>query len=126
MTSCIIKELRELRTSYPALTPRKRQVMGLPVAGGLNKQVGGHLGISLHAMQEHQVTAAGKTYSLPDPFLCWQPRTRSSRRGSLPPVMVVPLGPVIVTTPESRAERSLINARCFVSPTGMVTGKPKM
>jgi FixJ family two-component response regulator len=39
-------ELRTLRSCYNSLTPRERDVLGLVVAGQLNKQVGGELGIS--------------------------------------------------------------------------------
>lgn len=39
-------EMSVLRDCYASLSPRERQVIGLVVAGLLNKQVGGELGIS--------------------------------------------------------------------------------
>jgi FixJ family two-component response regulator len=45
---------RGMRTAYEALTPRERQVMGMVVAGLLNKQVGGELGISEITVKTHR------------------------------------------------------------------------
>ena len=39
-------EIEELRSRLDSLTPRERQVMGLVVAGLLNKQIAGELGTS--------------------------------------------------------------------------------
>ena len=47
-------EMRELRNRYAALTPREQQVMELVVAGLLNKQVGGELGISEITVKAHR------------------------------------------------------------------------
>src|ERR1700722_7952676 len=46
--------MRNLRNCYAALTPRERQVMALVVAGLLNKQVGGELGISEITVKAHR------------------------------------------------------------------------
>jgi FixJ family two-component response regulator len=61
-------EIRDLRNSYAALTPRERQVMALVVSGLLNKQVGGQLGISEITVKAHrgQVMQKMKANSLPD------------------------------------------------------------
>jgi FixJ family two-component response regulator len=47
-------ELEVLRESYASLTRRERQVMALVVAGRLNKQVGGELGISEITVKAHR------------------------------------------------------------------------
>jgi FixJ family two-component response regulator len=61
-------ETRTLRTCYQSLTPREREVMALVVAGLLNKQVGGELGISEITVKAHrgQVMRKMKAESLPD------------------------------------------------------------
>lgn len=61
-------EMRELRQRYAALTPREQQVMALVVAGLLNKQVGGELGISEITVKAHrgQVMQKMKANSLAD------------------------------------------------------------
>jgi FixJ family two-component response regulator len=61
-------EMRDLRDRYAALTPREQQVMALVVAGLLNKQVGGELGISEITVKAHrgQVMQKMKANSLPD------------------------------------------------------------
>jgi len=61
-------EMRELRERYAALTPREQQVMALVVAGLLNKQVGGELGISEITVKAHrgQVMQKMKANSLAD------------------------------------------------------------
>jgi FixJ family two-component response regulator len=61
-------ELRTLRNCYASLTPREREVMALVVAGLLNKQVGGELGISEITVKAHrgQVMRKMKAHSLPD------------------------------------------------------------
>jgi FixJ family two-component response regulator len=61
-------EMRELRGRYAALTPREQQVMALVVAGLLNKQVGGELGISEITVKAHrgQVMQKMKANSLAD------------------------------------------------------------
>lgn len=46
--------MRSLRTSLASLTPREREVMELVVAGLLNKQVGGRLGISEITVKAHR------------------------------------------------------------------------
>jgi FixJ family two-component response regulator len=61
-------QLRDLRNYYASLTPRERQVMTLVVAGFLNKQVGGELGISEITVKAHrgQVMQKMKANSLAD------------------------------------------------------------
>jgi FixJ family two-component response regulator len=48
------EQLRALRTSLASLTAREREVMELVVAGLLNKQVGGRLGISEITVKAHR------------------------------------------------------------------------
>ena len=48
------QELRELGVRYASLSLREREVMGLVVAGRLNKQVGGRLGISEITVKAHR------------------------------------------------------------------------
>jgi FixJ family two-component response regulator len=61
-------EMSALRHSYGSLTPREQEVMALVVAGLLNKQVGGELGISEITVKAHrgQVMRKMKADSLPD------------------------------------------------------------
>src|SRR5262245_27482980 len=61
-------ELRMLRECYASLTPREQEVLALVVAGQLNKQVGGELGISEITVKAHrgQVMRKMKADSLPD------------------------------------------------------------
>jgi FixJ family two-component response regulator len=61
-------ELRALKNCYESLTPREREVMALVVAGLLNKQVGGELGISEITVKAHRghVMRKMKADSLPD------------------------------------------------------------
>jgi FixJ family two-component response regulator len=47
-------ELRALRDGYASLSRREREVMALVVAGLLNKQVGGELGISEITVKAHR------------------------------------------------------------------------
>jgi FixJ family two-component response regulator len=60
--------IRNLRNCYASLTPREQQVMALVVAGLLNKQVGGELGISEITVKAHrgQVMHKMKANSLAD------------------------------------------------------------
>jgi FixJ family two-component response regulator len=60
--------MRDLRERHASLSPRERQVMALVVAGLLNKQVGGELGISEITVKAHrgQVMRKMKADSLPD------------------------------------------------------------
>ena len=53
-------EIQELRDRYDSLTSRERQVMTLVVAGLLNKQVGGELGISEITVKAHRGQAMQK------------------------------------------------------------------
>jgi RNA polymerase sigma factor (sigma-70 family) len=48
------EQLRSLRKALASLTPREREVMELVVAGLLNKQVGGRLGISEITVKAHR------------------------------------------------------------------------
>jgi len=61
-------EIQALREAFESLTPREREVMRLVVAGLLNKQVGGELGISEITVKAHrgQVMRKMKADSLPD------------------------------------------------------------
>src|SRR5271169_4410177 len=61
-------EMQELRDRYASLTSREWQVMALVVAGLLNKQVGGELGISEITVKAHrgQVMQKMKANSLAD------------------------------------------------------------
>ena len=61
-------DLRTLRACYASLTRREREVMALVVAGLLNKQVGGELGITEITVKAHrgQVMRKMNAYSLPD------------------------------------------------------------
>ncbi|HVM92336.1 MAG TPA: response regulator [Terriglobales bacterium] len=47
-------EMQELQNRYTSLTSRERQVMALVVAGLLNKQIGGELGISEITVKAHR------------------------------------------------------------------------
>jgi len=47
-------ELADVRRRYEALTPREREVMGLVVAGLLNKQIAGELGTSEVTVKVHR------------------------------------------------------------------------
>jgi FixJ family two-component response regulator len=61
-------EMQTIKSCYQSLTPRERQVMALVVAGLLNKQVGGELGISEITVKAHrgQVMRKMKADSLPE------------------------------------------------------------
>jgi FixJ family two-component response regulator len=61
-------EMQALKNCYASLTAREREVMALVVAGLLNKQVGGELGISEITVKAHrgQVMRKMKADSLPD------------------------------------------------------------
>jgi len=61
-------EMQVIKNCYESLTPREREVMALVVAGLLNKQVGGELGISEITVKAHrgQVMRKMKAGSLPD------------------------------------------------------------
>ena len=62
------KELRFLKARYARLTPREREVMSLVVAGLLNKQVAGELGISEITVKAHRgsMMRKMKAASLPE------------------------------------------------------------
>src|SRR5438132_10647609 len=61
-------EIRTLRDGYASLTHREREVMVLVVAGRLNKQVAGELGISEITVKAHRGKMMRKMHarSLPD------------------------------------------------------------
>jgi FixJ family two-component response regulator len=61
-------EMQALRGRYASLSGREREVMALVVAGRLNKQVGGELGISEITVKAHRGKAMRKmnARSLPD------------------------------------------------------------
>jgi FixJ family two-component response regulator len=61
-------EMQTVRRCYASLTPREREVMALVVAGRLNKQVGGELGISEITVKAHrgQVMRKMQADSLPE------------------------------------------------------------
>ena len=48
------ESLSSLRAAYASLTPREQQVLKLVVAGRLNKQIGGDLGISEITVKAHR------------------------------------------------------------------------
>jgi FixJ family two-component response regulator len=48
------EEMNSLRSRYASLSRREREVMALVVAGLLNKQVGGELGISEITVKAHR------------------------------------------------------------------------
>jgi len=52
--------MQMLRDCYASLTPRERDVMALVVAGLLNKQVGGQLGISEITVKAHRGFTASR------------------------------------------------------------------
>lgn len=52
--------VRDLRNCYASLTPRERQVMALVVAGLLNRQVGGELGIGEITVKAHRGSSCKK------------------------------------------------------------------
>jgi len=54
-------EIAELQTRFDALTPREREVMELVVAGRLNKQIAGDLGISEVTVKIHRGQVMQKT-----------------------------------------------------------------
>jgi FixJ family two-component response regulator len=62
------EHLRTLRERHASLSRREREVMALVVAGRLNKQVGGELGISLITVKAHRGRVMRKMQagSLPD------------------------------------------------------------
>jgi len=50
----------EIRSRLAALTPREREVMELVVAGRLNKQIAGELGISMKTVENHRARVMEK------------------------------------------------------------------
>ena len=54
------EELRELRMRFANLTPREREVFDLVVAGRLNKQIAGELGISERTVKVHRAQVMTK------------------------------------------------------------------
>jgi FixJ family two-component response regulator len=84
-----VAEMQALRDEYASLTPRERDVMRLVVAGLLNKQVGGELGISEITVKAHRgrVMHKMRAASLPDLVvmagrLGLEPGGRTDRRSS--------------------------------------------
>jgi FixJ family two-component response regulator len=78
-------EMRELKSRYACLTSREREVMALVVAGLLNKQVGGELGISEVTVKAHRgsVMRKMKADSLPE-LVSIASRLRVMRPSSIP------------------------------------------
>jgi RNA polymerase sigma factor (sigma-70 family) len=78
-----LAEIRELRERSEALTPREREVMGLVVAGLLNKQVAAELGISEKTVNVHraQVMQKMQADSLAELVRMSEKRGRSSVAG---------------------------------------------
>lgn len=60
--------MRSVRESHASLTRREREVMALVVSGLLNKQIGGHLGISEITVKAHRgrVMQKMRARSVPD------------------------------------------------------------
>jgi len=56
----LISEMTLLRQRYSSLTPREREVMAHVVAGKLNKQVAGALGIGEHTVKVHRARVMEK------------------------------------------------------------------
>jgi FixJ family two-component response regulator len=86
--------IRPVRDGYASLSRREREVMTLVVAGMLNKQVGGELGISEITVKAHrgQVMRKMNAASLPDLV------TMAARLG-LPSTARIPRGDTTVTIP---------------------------
>jgi FixJ family two-component response regulator len=61
---CIDSEMRVLRNSYDALTPREREVMQLVVHGLLNKQVASELGIAEYTVKLHRGRVMRKMHAV--------------------------------------------------------------
>jgi FixJ family two-component response regulator len=73
-------DLQQLRSRYGRLTARERDVMGLVVAGLLNKQIGGELGISEITVKAHRGRVMQKMEAASLPHLV----TMAMRLGLLP------------------------------------------
>jgi FixJ family two-component response regulator len=56
----LIAELASLQQRYSQLTPREREVMEHVVAGKLNKQIAGNLGIGEHTIKVHRARVMEK------------------------------------------------------------------
>jgi FixJ family two-component response regulator len=80
-------QLHALRDSYASLSRREQEVMALVVAGRLNKQVGGELGISEITVKAHRGKLMRKmrAATLPD-LVRMAARLQLSPRGIRPPV----------------------------------------
>jgi FixJ family two-component response regulator len=74
-------EISALKNRYESLTPREREVMALVVAGLLNKQVGGELGISEITVKKHRGRMVAKMMADSVPDLV----TMAARLGVGPP-----------------------------------------
>jgi FixJ family two-component response regulator len=55
------QELDELRERFASLTPREKEVLGLVVAGLLNKQIADQLGMSELTVKTHRAHVMEKT-----------------------------------------------------------------
>ena len=97
-------EMKRLRESFASLSRREREVMALVVAGLLNKQVGGELGISEITVKAHRGQAMRKMQadSLPD-------LVRMAARLGLPPARA-DWKPAIPMTSQSPAAPFLTSA----------------
>jgi FixJ family two-component response regulator len=78
-------DMQDLRGRHTSLSRREREVMALVVAGLLNKQIGGELGISEITVKAHrgQVMRKMQAASLAD--LVLMSAKLNARSGSLPP-----------------------------------------
>ena len=56
----VARQRAELCARFQTLTPREREVMALVTTGRLNKQVGGHLGVSEITVKAHRGAAMRK------------------------------------------------------------------
>ena len=78
-------DIRELRNRHASLSRREREVMALVVAGLLNKQIGGELGISEITVKAHRGQAMRKMQAGSLADLVTMSAKLGLRSGSAPP-----------------------------------------